>query len=555
MTDIRISMRVRFASGQDAANLPVQVIEVGVTTYDVGKTRSDGTIDAFLRRRRQIRILWFAFDDPTDRPQLRVVISDPAGHSVQTPPLPIFVLPPEFNPSASASQALRPLVDANAPGYVFLVRKDGAVWADATRGLARANAPGVIAQDMANDTIVHLASMSKPITATALVAMIDDWRNMRDAVAAMGSPGAPTQILRLGPLEIAVPSVLVPLFSDRSRAAAFLHGTWLAQVHPKARYALDAFANHGGTISPQPVAPPGYFGLLRRVIDQVAVPDDADPFLPLIRARLDPAATIGAGVDLITIGDLLTHRTDLASRPLNATLHTAAEIAAVAPSEPVGGLATNDYWGFVKLLLREPCNRQPNSNYGNNNFTVLTTVIEACTDTTFDDYVTRRLFFDDRFNRIRRRVVDPSQGALYYQGTAPNWTGGVLLSDYSNWPGNGGFYATANQLTDWLHALYTRAPVAGVSGNAPLISAAGLSKLFDTTAFFCLGIANRLGPPDAAKRYQHNGGTGPNGGSVAGNLAIIVTPSGSVYSALFVANGNVGADPPFEAAVSKLPWA
>jgi len=555
MTDIRISMRVRFASGQDAANLPVQVIEVGVTTYDVGKTRSDGTIDAFLRRRRQIRILWFAFDDPTDRPQLRVVISDPAGHSVQTPPLPIFVLPPEFNPSASASQALRPLVDANAPGYVFLVRKDGAVWADATRGLARANAPGVIAQDMANDTIVHLASMSKPITATALVAMIDDWRNMRDAVAAMGSPGAPTQILRLGPLEIAVPSVLVPLFSDRSRAAAFLHGTWLAKVHPKVRYALDAFANHGGTISPQPVAPPGYFGLLRRVIDQVAVPDDADPFLPLIRARLDPAATIGAGVDLITIGDLLTHRTDLASRPLNATLHTAAEIAAVAPSEPVGGLATNDYWGFVKLLLREPCNRQPNSNYGNNNFTVLTTVIEACTDTTFDDYVTRRLFFDDRFNRIRRRVVDPSQGALYYQGTAPNWTGGVLLSDYSNWPGNGGFYATANQLTDWLHALYTRAPVAGVSGNAPLISAAGLSKLFDTTAFFCLGIANRLGPPDAAKRYQHNGGTGPNGGSVAGNLAIIVTPSGSVYSALFVANGNVGADPPFEAAVSKLPWA
>src|SRR5216684_261530 len=555
MTDIRISMRVRFASGQDAANLPVQVIEVGVTTYDVGKTRSDGTIDAFLRRRRQIRILWFAFDDPTDRPQLRVVISDPAGHSVQTPPLPIFVLPPEFNPSASASQALRPLVDANAPGYVFLVRKDGAVWADATRGLARANAPGVIAQDMANDTIVHLASMSKPITATALVAMIDDWRNMRDAVVAMGSPGAPTQILRLGPLEIAVPSVLVPLFSDRSRAAAFLHGTWLAQVHPKVRYALDAFANHGGTISPQPVAPPGYFGLLRRVIDHVAVPDDADPFLPLIRARLDPAATIGAGVDLITIGDLLTHRTDLASRPLNATLHTAAEIAAVAPSEPVGGLATNDYWGFVKLLLREPCNRQPNSNYGNNNFTVLTTVIEACTDATFDDYVTRRLFFDDRFNRIRRRVVDPSQGALYYQGTAPNWTGGVLLSDYSNWPGNGGFYATANQLTDWLHALYTRAPVAGVSGNAPLISAAGLSKLFDTTAFFCLGIANRLGPPDAAKRYQHNGGTGPNGGSVAGNLAIIVTPSGSVYSSLFVANGNVGADPPFEAAVSKLPWA
>ena len=304
------------------------------------------------------------------------------------------------------------------------------------------------------------------------------------------------------------------------------------------------------------MAPPGYFGLLRRVLDHVAVPHYTDPFLPLIRGRLGAGATIGVGVDTITIADLLTHHTDLTSRALNPALHSAAEIAAVAPAEPNGGLARNDYWGFVKLLLAEPCNRVANINYGNNNYTVLTTVIEACTDTTFDDYVTRRLFFDPRFSRIRRRVVDPALGALYYSGTAPNWTGGLPLCDYSNWPGNGGFYATANQLTDWLHTLYKRTPVAGVSGNAPLISATGHSSLFGpTTGFFSLGIVNRDGPPDAAKRYQHNGGTGVNGASVNGNLAIVVTPSGSVYSALFVANGNVGADPPFEAAVRKLPWA
>ena len=192
---------------------------------------------------------------------------------------------------------------------------------------------------MTNDTIVHLASMSKPITATAVAAMIDDWTSMRDAIAALGSPGAPTQIMHLGPLEIAVPPVLVPLFSDRGRAASFLSGTWLTHVHPKVRTALDAFANHGATISPQPVAPPGYF-------DHVAVPHYTDPFLPLIRGRLGAGATIGVGVDTITIADLLTHHTDLTSRALNPALHSAAEIAAVAPAEPNGGQARNDLWPF-----------------------------------------------------------------------------------------------------------------------------------------------------------------------------------------------------------------
>jgi CubicO group peptidase (beta-lactamase class C family) len=553
MADIRVSMRVLFANGQPAANLPAQVTEVGVRTYDIGKTRADGGIDTVLRQRRKIRFLGLEFDDPTDNPRLLVVLSDPAGHQAQTPPVPTFVLPPAFDPSACARQALGPLVDANAPGCVFLVRKNGTEWANATHGLARV-AP---AQDMSNDTIVHLASMSKPITATALVAMIDDWTAMRDAIAALGSSAEPTQILRLGPVEIAVPTVLVPLFSDPARAAPLLKGTWLSHVHPKVLYALDQFAHHGATVSPRPTAPAGYFGLLRRVIDQIAVPDYADPFLPLIKARLGgDGATIGTGVAAITLADLLTHHTDLDDRALNPALHTAAEIAAVATQQPNGGLAQFDYWGFVKLLLAEPGNRLPNINYGNHNYTVLTTVIEACTETSFNEYVTQRLFFDARFSRLRRRVTDPALGALYYGGTSPNWTGGLQFCDYSNWPGNGGFYATANQLTDWLHVLYVRAPVARIGGGtAPLISAAGFSKLFDTTGYFSLGIVNRAGPADAAKRYQHNGGTGWNGASVNGNMAIIVTPSQTVYTALFVANGNIGADPPFESAVSSLPWA
>jgi CubicO group peptidase (beta-lactamase class C family) len=318
--------------------------------------------------------------------------------------------------------------------------------------------------------------------------------------------------------------------------------------------ALRAFANGNATVVTPPIVPPGHFGLLRRVLAGENVPDYADPFLPLIRDRLGAGATIGAQVDTITLHDLLTHWTGFAENPAGPL--TPEEQASLATDQPMDGLATIDYWAFVRLLLRDDVVRPANPGvfYKNSNFTILTTIIEACTDTTFDDYVTRRLFADERFRHVRRRVVDRDRDAFYYSGSPPNWAGGVRFSDYSNWPGNGGFYATANQLTDWLHALYTGEVVAGAIESAPLISVAGRSKLFDTTGYFSLGISNRGGPAASSQRYQHNGGTGGNGGSVNGNVAIIVSPAGPVFTALFVANGSVGADPPWDAVVSAVTW-
>jgi hypothetical protein len=49
-----------------------------------------------------------------------------------------------------------------------------------------------------------------------------------------------------------------------------------------------------------------------------------------------------------------------------------------------------------------------------------------------------------------------------------------------------------------------------------------------------------------------DGGTGGNGGWVNGNLANFVPPDGAVYSALFVANGNLNADKAFTEAPSAL---
>ncbi len=576
MADIRLVLQVRFANRQDAALLDVRASEAG-RSYDLGKTGPDGRIDRVVRPRRK---LLFGFDDPTDNPTLQVVVSDLQGHTARKavstwfiPPPPFippteFVLPAEFtpqsdeapavptgaagSPSALADQALQPLVSPNAPGHVFLVRKDGAPWADATRGLARVAAPGVSARAMTNDTIVHLASMSKPVTATAVVALLEDWAEMRDEVAAIGTAGAPTVQLTVSipgrpqtdTRNFHVPRVLAPLFSDRTRARSFVAGAWPPNVGADFRATLNYFA-HGGLVAPQPAIPPGYFGLLRRVFDGAAVPTFNSPFLPLIRDRLGAGLTIGAGVEGIRIRDLLTHRTDLNSRTFVG-----------AAVEPAGGVAQVDYWAELRQLLVQACSRTPDRRYSNHNYTALTAVIDTCTGVRFDDYLTQRLFLDARFGRIRRRVVEPAQGALYYTGTAPNWTGGVLLSDYGNWPGNGGLYATANQLTDWAHALYTRQPVAQVLDARPLVSAAGLDRLFGMTGYFAGGVPSRPPPPAAAQtRYQHNGGTTVGGGSVNGNIAVVIGPSGSVYTALYVANGSLGADPPFEAAVAALPWA
>ena len=99
-------------------------------------------------------------------------------------------------------------------------------------------------------------------------------------------------------------------------------------------------------------------------------------------------------------------------------------------------------------------------------------------------------------------------------------------------------------------AVFTRAPVGGVSGPAPLISANGFNDLFGTVAFFSLGKTDRNAP--ATPRFQHNGGAGVNGGFVNGNVAIFESPGGDVYTAFYDANGNLPADDAFDAAFGSL---
>lgn len=595
MTDITLNLRVLRADGQFGAFLNVQVIERGPTTardriYDVGQTDKNGELhNAVVRPVRTIGLFGMAVESPFDRPTLDARISDAFGHSITTRVRPFVVaqtvsLPENFNrvldepatdpvlapgsPSDLIDRAVRPFLNSKTPGYVFIVRKNGTLWANDTRGFARINGLGAHSRAMTNDTIIQLASMSKPITATALVAMIDDWTAIRNAVSAIGHLDAPVTRLRLTiprlllpPVQrwIVVPTVLAPLFADRTAAEDFLTHSIPSTIGAEVRDGLQQVVRGAG-VWPMPVVPPGHFGLLARHLRGAALLDYGHPFLPLIRKRLGMDVIAGRGVANITIENLMTHHTDLADA--NGDRQLASNASSVPqPMQPPGGLATNDYWAFMRQLLREPCHATTEFHYSNHNYTLLTMVIEACTDTTFDDYVTRRLFSDPRFSHIRRHVVEPNLGALYYTGTPSSWAGGVQFSDYTNWPGNGGVYVSALQFTDWMHVLYERLPVAGNGEDAPLVSATGHSNLFGTRGLFSLGRSTIDDGPAAARvRFQHNGGVGGNGGSVSGNLAIIVPPGGSSYTALFVANGDLtdpdpsrnGADAPFTAAIDAL---
>ncbi len=342
---------------------------------------------------------------------------------------------------------------------------------------------------------------------------------------------------------VEVPQVLLPLFSNVQLVIRLRNENLLAGLPTSLRDDLTGIA--AGTLRAAHAvpAPPGYFELIRLVLrgDTVATFDSA--FLPLIRERLG-TGSIGAGIDTLKVSDLVCHRTNLDGFDPNRV--TAAEAAGVNVTQPPdGAAATFDYWEFTRLLLRRDSG--PSRGYQNNNYTVLTTVIETIAGEPFDVYLNRRLFFDPRFDRIRRRVTHPEDGARYYSGM----TGGVLYPDYSAWPGNGGHYASSSQLTDWLNVLYSRAAVASVTGGtAPLISADAHERLFTVAGYF--STANIETPVAGTRGYPKNGGTAILGGDVNGKMGIYVSASGAVYTVAFLANGSVDAEKPFNATVNAL---
>ena len=592
MSAFHLKLRVLFADGSPAAGLNVTVHEnFAPSRSDVvaGQTNGDGRIERDLRDRRQISVpdnVLFPLgpshlvDDPLDHPTFQITLSDDLGQSNATGPYTDggigdlqIRLPSSFlsvTASGIARRSLNASMNGKAPGHVFMMRKDGAVWAEAAGGKAILPRPGQPGRNMTNDTIIHIASMSKPICATALVAMIDDWTEMQaDRALLATTPPAKTQVLTFHPhlrLGLAgrrpriisqerVPHLIAPLYADRARAAEFIAEGFADALPGEMGRLLEAFvADPAVVVTPAPPIPAGHFGLLRRVMLSAPPPAYTDPFLPLIQTRLRATATsvagnlqIGAGVAAVTLHQLLTHTSPLING-LGDSLKNLPGYSLARPKEPANGRrATFNLWPYLMLLLRQDANGAP--GYKNDNYTVLGGVIEACTEMAYDEFVERRLFLDPRFDRIRRRVVAPGSSATYYQGAPPLWSTGNPLPDYTGFSAAGGWYATASQMSDWLDVLFRGTAVAGVMGAAPLITG-NLARLFGITGYFSGGSIPTLAP--GIVTYQHNGGTGVGHGSVNGKMAVIDGPSGAIHTAFFAGNGDFDAEPPFNTLIAAL---
>jgi CubicO group peptidase (beta-lactamase class C family) len=517
-------------------------------------------------------------DDVTDHPTFRVTVSDAIGQSNATGPRPDAAirnldlrLPASFrklDASAVADIKLQSLLDDKAPGRAFFVRKNGNDWADACAGQARLTRIGVAGRAMTRDTIIHIASMSKPICATAIVAMIDDWTAIQ---AARSNPNAPTQVVRFDPglrvrlglrpstvRRATVPAFLAPLFASRKLAKSFLDDGLLNGIPGNGAEILRAFATSTGiTATPDQPTPPGHVGLLRRVLMAAPPPTLDSLFLPLVQRNIEDAARqvagtalFGAGINGITLRQLLTHTSPIVNGiNNNPALRNVPGWNEAQSDEPTdGSAATFHLWPYLLILLRQDANQ--GSVYKNDNYTILGGVVEACTETPYDDYVEKRLLFDDRFDRIRRRVVSQNS-AYYYQGTRPFWTIGNPLPDYRGFSAAGGFYTTASQMTDWLHALFTRQDVNQVLGAAPLVTTSGFTLLFGAAnKVFSGGNMPTVGTNITS--YPHNGGTGVGTGSINGKMAIFRDPGGDIHTAFLAGNGSFDAEPPFNETIKAL---
>jgi CubicO group peptidase (beta-lactamase class C family) len=432
-------------------------------------------------------------------------------------------------------------VRPRVPGCVFMVRRDGEPLVSLGVGYARlptaAQPNDGDPLPMSENSVVHIASMSKSITAAAVLALFDDWAVMFDQLHAL--PPAPDHLPTHAELA-QLPAVLLPIFGN----------TWLARRitaenlqsrFPQGWRALIEQAAMASPASGPQFSYPLQQGLLLNVLRGAPAPANAwrpadamtiyvdlmDRRLQQEAARLGMVLDYAAELHLLPISQFLRHDSGLREE----TLDDGPE------SEPVdGGLAIYDLWRRLISVLKDG-GAFGGDAYKNSNYTALGALIEAMTELKYVDWVRYRVLNDTRFSLLGRRG-EPDMLAAKYYGADFAGSAGVFHSDYTNWSGNGGWYATAAQITDWMHVLYTGAPY-GHAG-APIVSANARSWLFGGEAF---------GPQrpvtDASGRtytcYEHNGGATVGGGATNGCMGIIAPNDAGkpVYTAFLLANGAI----------------
>lgn len=426
------------------------------------------------------------------------------------------------------------------------------------------------------------------------MAMLDDWTELANGVKGTGPLAASQEVEVILPVlpgiattepgtavaaipppvshpKVAVPLWLLPALSSKALAEQLVAAGLMTIVPQVLQTTVNIVAKSNGACVPAAPVPPGYAGLLTQIIQGVAVPQLTDDFLPLIQSSLKAKATSlgvsyqpGQGMSNVTLYQLATHTSAIPDGFTDtAVLTTIPSAITVQPTN--GGPVTCDIWAYLLAFVSQPANGQ--SGYKNDDYNVLGGVIAACTGTDYDDYVYARLFSDPQFSALRRYVTNVANSADYYSGLGPNFSAGNPFPDFRGWGASGGFYYTADQITQWMYTLYTGASVQRITGagpSGPLVSQAALAVLFGRpagttagpavppaapTALFVAGASNNV---SGWTTYTHNGATGVGSGSCNGDMGIAVAPNGDVITAFFCANGSLGGNAPFNAALANI---
>jgi CubicO group peptidase (beta-lactamase class C family) len=325
-----------------------------------------------------------------------------------------------MTPSKAADAGLSKVYDTKLKGWIFYAQKNKQPLAVAGHGLARrVPVDGLPARAYDENTLVHVASVSKLICAVGVLRLIEDWNEIFQQTTVQPS-GRRSYV---GPSRSG-DEFLIARVEEVGRAIS-IDDKYYSLVEPFLVWKADFF---------------------RR----------PDLSMTTIEVRF---STPGLGVQNVTIKELLQHRSGLTD---DKKKEGQARMASYGGFEDVDIFdeVTADNMCFFDLVKAcvVVCAADVGTKdgvYSNVGFDLLSGLVQFNVGCNFEDWARKKLFPDARFDDIAKRPVDPARAAYYYGESDGGAALGVFHPDYRHFSFTGGFYTSPRAICDWVDAVMT----------------------------------------------------------------------------------------------------
>jgi CubicO group peptidase (beta-lactamase class C family) len=336
-------------------------------------------------------------------------------------------------PSQAAQAELFAAYGASLKGWIFYARKNKRPLAVAGHGKARrAAVDGLPPLNYDENTLVHVASVSKLICAAAVLRLIEDWNEIFKQTAVQ-------------------PSGLRKYVGPPRPEDSFL----ISRVEEVGR-ALSIDDRFYDLIEP--------FLVWRTSI----LPDILNPNHSSVTIEVRFTSP-GVGVRDVTILELLTHRSGLTGQRRDEGLarmnaQYGFENTDIFIEETSDNVCFFDMVKSCAVVCAADVGPKDEiySSYG---FDLLTGFVQFNTGRNFEEWAKEKLLSHSRFDDIAKRPVDPARAAYYYNSSDSSSAPGVFHPDYRNFSSTGGYYTSARAICDWVEAVMTNE----VFGDRPIL--------------------------------------------------------------------------------------